>query len=160
MRLLGSVLLGGLVWYYFQAKKFTQKYRVSFFGLTVDKNTTVESGFKKIAFLLKLKLINPTDFVGKISAVYVDFFYAGSALGRVDIQKVVNVPKNSESIIEVPVSLDVLSSVNLAPKIFKELTASGLISLRAVGVVVVNAGNYRFDKSFTIKVLNGGITKT
>lgn len=146
-----SLLVGGFL-YYRQAKEFGSKYKVSFFGLSVNKAETVASGFSKLVFTVSVKLVNPTDFVGKVDSVDLKFLYQGLLIGQVSKGFGVLIEKQSSTVLKVPVSVDVLSVVKVAKDLFKRLTATGKIPLTCIGQLSSAAGVYSFKKDFEVNV--------
>lgn len=160
MKGIGLIIGAAVALFALRAYSFAKKYKVSFFGLTVDKVRTTESGFKKLFFKVGFALENPTDFAAKIISYKMKFFYKGVPVGLLDEKAILEVPANNRATFWIPVSLNIAQVVSVAPAIFNELTASGKISLSCSGVIGTVEGSYKFSKDFTIKVFNVGASSS
>lgn len=156
MKGFGLIVGAAVVLYALRAYSFAKKYRVSFFGLTVDKKRTAEAGFKNLFFKVGLALENPTEFAAKIISYRMKFFYKGIPVGLLDEKGSLVIPAKNRATFWIPVALNIAQVVTVAPAIFNELTTTGKISLSCSGVVGTAEGSYKFSKDFTIKVFNGG----
>ena len=150
--LIPLLLLGGAAWYLMEGEQFRKQYRLSFFGVSIDKDATRESGYRRLVFTVKLRLDNPTDFSGTIQAVRLRFSWKGVQIGEVYDAGPKRIEAKTTSIIEVPVSIQPADFAANAAGLIREFIRRGKIDLNVKGSVMTGAGTLYLNNNFPVSL--------
>lgn len=150
--LIPLLLLGGAAWYLMEGEKFRKQYRLSFFGVSIDKDATRAAAYRRLVFTVKLRLDNPTDLAGTIKAVRLRFSWKGAPIGEVYDSGPQRIAAKSTSIVEVPVSIQPADVAANAADLVREFIRRGKIDLNVKGSVMTGAGTLYLNNNFPVSL--------
>lgn len=150
--LIPLLLLGGAAWYLMEGEQFRKQYRLSFFGVSIDKDATREAGYRRLVFTVKLRLDNPTEFSGTVQAVRLRFSWKSIQIGEVYDVGPKRIEAKTTSIIEVPVSLQPAEFAANAAELIREFIRKGRIEVNVKGSVMTASGTLYVNNNFPISL--------
>jgi len=123
----------------------TQKAKIIFESVTINKTKTLESLFENIYLDVKIKINNPDNFKIRIHYVRINILINNTQVAMIDFNTPFYI--NSKASIEniIPVSIPIKNFPEAVRDSFKKFKTNG-ITLKLTGSFKTDLGTYTFEK--------------
>jgi len=154
MKLLPLLLVGGLVAYIAQIKKFADKLTFKFLDIKLDWPKTLNSGLTKLFLEIKISFKNESEAELKLLKIYSDVYYDNQRIGIINQSSTLPVAKKAITETWIPVSFNVLKSVTIFTTLLKSVIGGKKVSfiLTFKGYVDLTAGRKTFVEKKTLSL--------
>lgn len=149
---LGLLIIGAAAAYYISARAFAKGLKIAFYSASFDRSKSGNDFYKFLHFKIKLKIINPTDFSGKIDSLKANIYSGKAIVAYVDSSKTVEIKKKDFTVIELPVSIPTAQIYPTLANAWRDIKSAGKIPFRIAGVIKAPIGSYQFDIKKEISV--------
>lgn len=148
----GAGALALVAYYFTSLKKTVTNLNVSIFGIKYNSERTVNSGFIKVWFDLKLKVNNPTQRSVTVNEVLLDFYINGKKAGEVRSFQKLQINPVTDSILVVPTHFNTLIIFPLISIFLAAIKNNKPIFINVKGTVNVEGNIIKLNESIQLDV--------
>lgn len=152
MKNLIALLALGAIYYYSQAKEFTENFSVKFLNARLDFVRTRDSGFSRVYFSIKCRIHNNSEFKGAIQSGFMNVSYDGKLVGTARSNSSIEVLPKQDVVVDIPVTLETVKLVNSIPAMFNILSTTRKLTFHLDGKLFFNIGDYTINQNYTVTV--------
>lgn len=147
------LLLGlGVVYYLAQFKDFLKGYSIKFLTAKLDIAATQNSGYSKIFFKVRIRIVNESEFKGILKSGIIEMFYKGKKVATGEQTEEITIAPKSEIEINIPAAINTSHIVTSLIDIWQVLSKTRFINFTLKGKLNFAAGTYNINHDYQVEI--------